>query len=488
MRMRLLSERCEGLLAAAIVLAVLTVLYFSNLGAWLINDDEGSFLYQVWRMTEGEQPYRDFFSSREPLFLYTGAVWMRLWGPDTVAMRALSIAATLATGFLIYLLASSLASRKTALIAMLAFLLHPHVVDNGRVFQPEPFFLLLVVLGLLLVEYGLRSQGLGFFVLAGVAFGAASLFKLLAILALGGCALYLAVLIVRKARPLRQTLIQAAGLILTYAFIHGGTVAAFAMLVPGFVDGVIGIHLAQGSELPYWRIFMQGGAFFIVYAMQSSALLLASVPALAGLRKNPKRMFVACQLPTAAAFLLLSRGLLPRHLYYLLPSFVILMAISAEGLLRLERGRLYHFVLIGMVLGPWLVTDAQLLSRSESDTMAVADLIASQTAPDDLVVSDYQELNFHAQRASTYHGAEISYVITDGGALTADLLIAEMETGAAQLLLIDVSEQTGHHLVALRDYDKLRSYVQKGFQHIETVRRQGQELEIYRRIDGLSSD
>ena len=38
----------------ALLLIFILFLYSYNLTGWLIHDDEGSYLYQAWRMTEGE--------------------------------------------------------------------------------------------------------------------------------------------------------------------------------------------------------------------------------------------------------------------------------------------------------------------------------------------------------------------------------------------------------------------------------------------------
>lgn len=488
MRLGLRSEKNEGLLAAAIILVVVGIVYCGNLGSWLINDDEGSFLYQVWRMAEGEQPYSDFLSSRDPLFLYTGAAWMRLWGPNVVPMRALSAVATLVTGFLVYLLASQMASRKTALVSMLAFLLHPHVVNYGRMFQPEPFFLLFVVLGLCLVELGLRDDNRTVFALAGASFAVATLYKLLAALSLGGCMLYFAVLAIRKAKPLPQIFLNGLSVIVSYALVFGITVVSFAVFVPGFVEGVIDVNLVQGSDLALGQVLLHGVFFFMLYAMEFVALLLASVPALVEAWSGKRQAFVAWQLPSALAFMFLSRALFPRLLFYLIPSFVILMAVSAAALWSSDKGRLYHFVFIGMVLIPWLVTDAQLLSRSETDTLTVARYIASHTEPGDRVLSDYQEINFYAQRASTYHGAEISYVIVDGGTLTADIVIREMEAEAVEIAIIDTSPHTAHQLVVLSDYADFVAYLSESYELVQTLDRVDQFLMVYRRVASTIPD
>ena len=58
----------------ALALALLLLMgYLFNLTGWRIHDDEGEYLYQLWRMTLGESPYRDFLTPQLPVFLYAGS-------------------------------------------------------------------------------------------------------------------------------------------------------------------------------------------------------------------------------------------------------------------------------------------------------------------------------------------------------------------------------------------------------------------------------
>ena len=96
------SRSWDVLLPVSLVVVAFGMLYLYNLGGWLVNDDEGSFLYQVWRISAGFHPYQDLFSSRWPLFLYTGGVWIQVFGATGVPMRALSVGLTPGTVALVF--------------------------------------------------------------------------------------------------------------------------------------------------------------------------------------------------------------------------------------------------------------------------------------------------------------------------------------------------------------------------------------------------
>ncbi|MBU0703306.1 MAG: hypothetical protein KKC18_05510, partial [Chloroflexi bacterium] len=99
----------------------------------------------------------------------------------------------------------------------------------------------------------------------------------------------------------------------------------------------------------------------------------------------------------------------------------------------------------------------------------------------DHVLSDYQEINFHAHRLSTYLGAEISYVVVASGQITGADLIAEIEAVDVKMVLVDVSPQTAHHMVKLLDYKDFRAYLQDHFTLLNVLNRGEQQLEVYSR-------
>jgi len=456
------------------------LLYVYNLGGWLINDDEGSFLYQVWRISEGESPYQDMFTSRWPLFLYTGAGWMRVVGAEVVPMRMLSVFLTMSTGVLIFFMAREVLPAEAALLSMVVFLLHPDIFRLGRSFQPEPFYIFLSTLGLYLFARGLTKGGLVFFVGSSLALAVASLYKLLAALVMLGCVLFLVVTWIRERASRRRTILRATVLLSVYVVLFGLAAWILVLYVPHFYEGVIGVNLAQRQELTLLQVILKGLVFLLQYSLMFAPFLLLTLPAIrGGWFCDRKTALFSWQLPTALAFLVLSRELFPRLLLYLVPSLSVLFAATLEPVRRLPRSSLLLLSIICVVLVPWITTDAQILLRSEQDTMAVSRYIQTLIPADTRVLSDYQELNFYARRPSTYLGAEISHVVVASGQITGADLIWEIEAMDVRMVIVDVSPQTAHHMVGLLDYENFRVYLQNHFTLLDVLPREGQQLEVY---------
>jgi len=468
-------------LSVSLVVGVFGLLYLYNIEGWLINDDEGSFLYQTWRISEGEQPYQDLFTSRWPLFLYTGGGWMRAFGASVVPMRTLSICLTLGTAIIIFLMAHQTLPAEAALLSMVVFLLHPSVVRFGRSFQPEPFYLFFSMLGLYLVARGQAKGGVFPFFGAGFAFAIASMYKLLAALVLMGSVLFLVATWLRNRKPQRRIVISTLALLLPYGILFGLVSGCFMMAIPHFYDSVIGVNIAQGQEMSPLAVALIGIEFLGVNLFTTPLFLLALPAAWQGWRDGQGTALLSWQLPTALAFLLLSRDLFPRLLLYLVPSLVVLFAASLEPIRLLSRRSWLLLAVVCLVIVPWTVNDSQMLLRSEHATMDIVRYIQTHTPPGTYVLSDYQELNFYARRPSTYSGAELSHVILAGGTIKGTDLIKEIESCDVGMVLVDVSPQTGLHIMSLHDYDEFHAYLQQHFALLETLPRNGQLLEVYYR-------
>jgi len=470
------------LLAISLVVVVFGLVYSYNLGGWLINDDEGSFLYQSWRISEGNIPYEDVFTTRWPLFLYTGAAWMRLVGPRTDLMRALPVAATLATGVLIFIVVRRLQCPHVALLSTVTFLLHPQVFRYGRAFQPEAFYILFSTLGLILFLMGHLKNKLRLTAASGLIFVVACFYKLLAVLSVGGCLLFLVVAWLRTPEERRRLAVEAVVLIAVFAAVFGPAVALVAKAFPHFATSVFGVNLMGQQDATVSQTAANGLGFLILYTMQFAPFLLIAFPAaLRGWAGDHSTAAFSWQLPSALAFLVLSRQLFPRHLIYLVPVMAILFAISLEPIRRMRHRLPLFLCVVGSVLVPWSLRDTGLLLQREGDTLAVSQYIQDKTPPGATVLSDYQALNFNAQRPSTYLGAELSGFLTSSGQITGADLIEEIETTDVQMVIMDVSPETGHHMVNLVDYDMFRSYVHSNFTLQSVLHRADQQLEVYLR-------
>jgi 4-amino-4-deoxy-L-arabinose transferase-like glycosyltransferase len=474
-------QSLDIVLSMSLVIAAFGFLYLYNLDGWLINDDEGSFLYQAWRITEGELPYRDFFTTRWPLFLYTAGGWMGLVGQSIVAIRSLPACLTLATGVLVFLIGNRMLSPRPALLATVIFLLYPDVLRYGRSFQPEPFYLFLSILGLYLFIEGYVRGNSRLLSAAGLVFAIAALFKLIALLVLGGCVVYVAALSLRRRKLLRTAVIKGGSLLVPFAVVFGLIAGGFAFKIPAFYDSVVGVNLAQGQQLSLLETLSKGLAFLIACVISSPLVLLAVPAAWWGWRDRSPLGILSWQLPMALAFLLLSRDLFPRLLLFLVPSIAILVAASLEPVRQLAKRSLLLLSITCFLALPWLVNDFGLAIGREKSTLAVASQIQDLVPATGRVVSDYQELNFYANRRSTYLGAEISNVVVKGNSITGAEMAKEIQADGVTLVIIDVGPETGTHLASLHDYDYFHAFLQEHFVLLDTVSRDGQLLEVYYR-------
>ena len=469
----------EGLLVLCTI-GIVGAFYFYNLDSWSINDDEGSFLYQAWRISEGERPYADFFTSRWPLFLYTGGVLIRLFGRSIWAMRVVCVLLTLASAFLVFLLARRFLPAEGAWLALIIFLLHPQIFFHGRLFFPENFMIFFDILGLYLFDLGWNARCGRVLAISSLCFGIATFYKPIGLLPFAGCLLWSLVDTWRRRTNWRLLLVQATVFLLCFGLLVGLSFLGTVCWEPAFYSSFVGANLPQ-EQRPEWEQGVVNCASFLIgYIFKHFPLMIFVLPAAwANGQRNKRGALIAWQLPTALAFSILSRDLFLRHLFYLIPSFAILFALALEPL-RQWAGRTFLLVaVICAVLLPWTIENALLTMRTESDTDRLAKIVRSQVDEGACLLSDYQELNFHAARQSTYLGAEISQVVIENGKITGERLIEEIEEYQVQMVIVDVSVETTPHFAVLADYERFHSYIQEEFELLGQFPRSKQLLEVY---------
>jgi hypothetical protein len=77
----------------------------------MLAGDEGTVLYDSWRIARGQVMYRDFFEFQGPAFYYTYAALFAAFGPSIVAARAFHILVSAVASTLIALLVARFAGR-----------------------------------------------------------------------------------------------------------------------------------------------------------------------------------------------------------------------------------------------------------------------------------------------------------------------------------------------------------------------------------------
>ncbi len=170
------SKKYAELIALAILLLGLAY-YLYDIDRWLAYDDEGGYLYAAWRIGKGEMPYRDFLTPKLPLFLYPGALLLKLSGNSFLALRATSALAVVLSAVFLYLTVRRVFDARTALLAMAVFMVHRDVYWSARFFRPEAYMLLYSAAGMFVFvcSYPNRRRGLA---VSGLLFAMATLSRL----------------------------------------------------------------------------------------------------------------------------------------------------------------------------------------------------------------------------------------------------------------------------------------------------------------------
>lgn len=465
------------------IVLILLVAYLYNLTGWQIFDDEGEYLYQVWRMLDGETPYRDFLTPQLPLFLYAGKLVMSASGVSLFAMRLYSVLLAFSTASLLYLLGRRHGGPLVGLLALFLFLVHPDVFRETRIFRNEPLFLLFITAGIVAATWPRNGPRRLSLAIAGFCFGLATLAKLFGLLPAGGVGLWLLWDWWSEKRSFRAFLSNALALVLPLVAIVGLVTVGFVLAVPNFLELVLGHHLAQGSQLTFIQVLRNKlgllGSYFSFYPVLVTVALLSAV--LAFKRGDVRRRW-ALQIPTVIAFLVVSRQFGQRHFMYLIPSLALLAAWSLSTLLRQQKARwarplgLAALLLIAI---PALRANADRAQWRDTETDDVVALIQDRTAPGDTILADDIGLAFYGRRPTTYSGAALSHGAVTSGQITGEGLIREIVQDDVRLVLMDVSLLTGNHLVFLRDYPRFHRFLEDNFRYLGQRRRDYQVIDVW---------
>ncbi len=164
---------------AGVLLLLVVAAAYMRLGLFVpINwSDEGIIVYPIWRVAEGEIPYRDFHHLYGPSVFYLNGLLLRIFGLDLAVLRYFLLGVKAVLCVMVYLAARSISSRLFALMAYgLAVVMAGLVWPISTVPYPHIFGTALCLGGLLAFLAAERRFLLGC-VMAGFCFGLAATFK-----------------------------------------------------------------------------------------------------------------------------------------------------------------------------------------------------------------------------------------------------------------------------------------------------------------------
>ena len=453
-----------------------------------MNDDEGTYLYDAWRVSLGELPYQDFFLSQTPLGIFLGAAAFKAFGPSVGAARALSVLLILAAAVLVGFAARRFfgLSPAISLLAAAAFLFTKHVYFLGRTFMPD---VPMIFFSAAALYFGLKAESTSGrkssipALLFGVMAGLAALAKLNAVLLLAGYAIFLIFSAARRfdrlSTVVRKGALAAAGFLVSFGLPFGIMLAA----VPGTFAGTIGFHLAKekAAEPLLSLVFSRLGTLVGNHNYGLIPIALAGMILVPFLRDRRRALAAALLLASLAPLFLPGTF----YLRYVVFAFAPLALFFGDGLRAFSAPRKARPALLILAAALMLLTLAPSFSLTklrafDRGTRELASYVAANTAPGEFVFGDDPGINFLARRPCPPRLVDVSGAMTSSGQVTAALIREECERAGVKLILVE-TEGPAHHLKNLRDYAAFEAYLRESFMLARTARREFLGVEVWQR-------
>lgn len=479
-----------------LVFVIFCALYFYNISGWLMHDDEGTDFYEVWQLAEGSQPGVDYLAEQQPLYLQSGRFLMTHSKNDVLALRGFAAGQVLLGALILALVVNKIWGQASAVLSLGLLLGSGLLYEQARLFRPDPMMLAWELVGLAAVLTAVHQKKNWLWAVAGGCFGTAVLWKLFGVFPVVGLIIFFAYWLGKERQRWPQ--IVRTGLFFAIPFLlvaGGGSLLLYSQL--GFYYREAFIYHLQANQtngIGHQMLIVAGG--YLLFLV-SNAIFFFILPLRYLNRRQPKgnglaTAVLATQLLTPLIFLLITRPIHLRYYLFLLPTLAVLFAIEAAKMGRTvlqqapkARPLTPLFILLIVAAG-WLMTQPgipDLLQRQETGTLELAAWVAEQTAPTDVVVSDYAGINYFAKRPSIYEASIIAGAQIDSGAITGALLAERIEEANAKLVLVHVAggEPTPHQMVNLADYAQFREFLESHFRLVMIFDRAGQQIEVFER-------
>lgn len=140
-----------------------------------LNLDEGNGLYDANLILQGEIPFKDYIT-REPGYLYTLALFIKIFGYSIVTTRLLAIIANVVICLFIFKIGKELYNKNVGLVAALIYSLSPFFVYEGIIGYVQAVSLTWVPISAYFLVLAFRGNKSKYYLLSGLFIGIAMLF------------------------------------------------------------------------------------------------------------------------------------------------------------------------------------------------------------------------------------------------------------------------------------------------------------------------
>lgn len=485
------------------VLAVLFVgLYLFNISGWLIHDDEGTDLYEAWQLQMGEQPGVDFIAEQQPLYLLLGKIGLGLSEDSRKAVmvvRIFSAVQVLVGSIFLGLVVKRKWGEQTGALVLGLILTSGLLYEQARLFRPDPMMFAWELFGLGFVLLAVDTGKRPYWAAAGIAYGIAVLMKLFGIFPVIGLVLFYLYLFIKQSDQWRKHLLDGLSFAIPFLLFTGGASLILYGQMGFYYQEAFNQHLSLGQQRTIWeQIYITAATYFVFFLVNITIPVFIVPLAIMNQRSGesvihfPEKTLLYTQLLVPFFFVFITRPIFPRYIIFVLPAVALLLALHLKGFFnkfdvshqRLTSAmNLVVLLVIGFSLFTTYPSISNRLTRREEDTIALAQTIQALTQPNDIVVSDYASLNFHAKRQSIYEASIVAGGRISGGIVTGALLIERIKATEAKLVLIhrEGGDPAPHQLVELIDLELFEAYLHEKYQLVEVFDRADQIIEIYER-------
>jgi predicted membrane-bound mannosyltransferase len=477
-----------------VILIIFFILWFffeilSAGKVFILDYDEGVYLQTALQHAGGQTLYSELFLSQPPLVAEALSLVVRIFGNSVLASRALIILFGFSTVLATYFIAKNLFSENCALIALVLSGINFYLFYESRVAHANMPSLALALFSILgAVKYN-KTRNLQWIVFSSLFFALANAFKLLEPF----FAFPIAYLLIVPLFDEKNSKLEGGTLLIiirnwglftaVFGAVLGGIFLNYHL--PSLKEQVFGMGSSNVFHLSKKLRHMAGA-----YIGYQPGLFLFSITGLISIFDKNRKLFIFLALWIVSQLLfhaLMSSWLNLHHLIVLFPVFVVVSSAGIDQFVinyKSQRGTVFSrtrdkpgtlYVVMGLFIiltgVPNLFMDVYLYKsrytgKNFSAERELVAIIAQNTSPQDIVVSDYQMASFRANRFTHPELVDVSTKRVKTGNLKEEVLL---ELGDSPRMVIFWAGRLKH-------YKKYYDYVRKNYRGI--YQSKGREIYI----------
>ncbi|MFQ6083541.1 MAG: ArnT family glycosyltransferase [Candidatus Aminicenantia bacterium] len=465
---------------------------FVNLDGWLINDDEGVYLYSAWRISLGEIPYQDFFLSQTPLSFYLTGFLFKLFTPSVSLARGICYLLFLITAFFIYLISRKIfhLNKFLSLMSGVIFIFTKNINLLGKTFMPDCFMIFfggIATYCVLKAEIESKNRRkILYLFLFGFFCGFSALSKLSGILLLPGYYLFLLFSLVLQKEHLKNILLKAIYSFLGFFISFGAFYSIMSIFIPSIYYGTLGFHLSKQKIafnlfLIIINFFERIGKFIGNHNYGVIPIALISLT-YGFIKKDKNKILMFCLIFPFFILAFIPMDFYVRYFAFTLIGLTVFFSDSLK--IISEHRKIFRFslplIIILLIISLAPTFNLKRILKYDQGTRNLVRYIQKHSQPDDYLFSDYAGINFYSKRPCPPQLNDVSLAMTKSGQIISQDIIDQCDSYQVKIILVDIGG-SAHHLKNLKDYSKFKDYLRKKYKYQGTIQREFQLFEIYLR-------